>query len=318
VSIVTPSYNQAQFLNDTIVSVLKQDYPNIEYFIIDGASSDGSIDVIKIYKNQLAYWESEPDRGQCHAINKGFSRSQGEIIAWLNSDDIYKPGAVEQVVDVFRKHPNAIAVVGACDLVNAQREKIGCKQPVGFETDRLLRGGVVPGQPAVFMKREIFEQHGGLREDLHYVLDWEYWLRISIAYSPDQIVLLDHVLAEARIWTGNKTSIGRGEDGIGESSLNASERRKVLDDLFDSPELPTDIRKWTHVAYSHTYWHQARMELRAGNLQSARKHFVKAYKLAPKEYQKGDFIASIGGTFLGYSMSKKIKNIYLGLSYKSG
>ena len=310
VSIVTPSYNQAQFLEETIISVLQQDYPSIEYIIIDGASTDGSVDIVRQYEDRLAYWVSEPDRGQCHAINKGFARAQGAIIAWLNSDDVYRPGAIRQVVEAFRDHPGSVAVVGACALVDAGRNVFSCKQPTGFAPERLLRGGGVPGQPAVFLRRQVLEKIGGLREDLHYVLDWEYWLRVGMHYSSDQVVLLDSVLAEARIWLGNKTSIGLGETATSDSQLNAIERRKVLDDLYAAPELPTELRRLKHVAYSFTYWGQAKQEFRMGQSGAARRDLIKAYQVAPDVHSLIDLFLFVAGTYLGYPMCKRLRCVY--------
>ncbi len=112
VSIITPSYNQARFIEQTIQSVLSQDYPNLEYLIVDGGSSDGSLEIIRRYSSQLAWWVSEPDHGQTDAINKGFAHAHGEIFAWLNSDDTYLPGAVTHAVAALQAHPQAYA--GVC------------------------------------------------------------------------------------------------------------------------------------------------------------------------------------------------------------
>ncbi len=108
VSIITPSYNQVQYLEDTIQSVIQQDYPNIEYIVVDGGSTDGSLEVIERYKNKLAWWVSEPDQGQADAINKGFRKASGEIIAWLNSDDLYLPGAISSAVELFQENPHRV------------------------------------------------------------------------------------------------------------------------------------------------------------------------------------------------------------------
>jgi glycosyltransferase involved in cell wall biosynthesis len=115
VTIVTPSYNQDQFLEQTIVSVLNQDYPRIEYLIIDGGSTDGSVEIIRRYENRLAFWVSESDRGQSHAVNKGLQRANGEILGWLNSDDVYCPGAVRAAVDFLELHPDVALMYGGAD-----------------------------------------------------------------------------------------------------------------------------------------------------------------------------------------------------------
>ena len=117
VSIITPSYNQVQYLEDTIQSVIQQDYPNIEYFVVDGGSTDGSLEIIERYKNKLAWWVSEPDQGQADAINKGFRKASGEIIAWLNSDDLYLPGAISSAVELFHENPTSGVIYG--DAVSA-------------------------------------------------------------------------------------------------------------------------------------------------------------------------------------------------------
>src|SRR5512134_129792 len=120
ISIVTPSFNQGKYLERTIRSVIEQDYPNLEYIIIDGGSTDESVEIIRKYEKHLAYWVSEPDRGQSHAINKGFDRATGEIFGWLNSDDWYVPGALKAVAEAFAANPEAGAVVGAGEMVDEE------------------------------------------------------------------------------------------------------------------------------------------------------------------------------------------------------
>jgi len=312
VSIVTPSYNQAQFLEETIKSVLQQDYPNIEYIIIDGLSVDRSVDIIRKYEDQLAYWVSEQDRGQCHAINKGFARAQGVIIAWLNSDDLYRPGAIRAVVKSFSDHPDAVAVIGGCVLVDAERKGFSYKKPVDLNPQRLLCGGGIPGQPAVFFRRELSEKVGGLREDLHYVLDWEYWLRVGMHYSQDQVVLLDRIIAEIRIWLGNKTSNGytiRTKDRAGSQQLNIDERFKVLKDIFSKQQLRKELRKLESTAYSRAYWRKAKYEHRDGLSSAARRNFIKAYQMAPNAYSLVELFLSVAGTYLGFTTIEHIRNV---------
>jgi len=126
ISIVTPSYNQVQFLEETILSVLNQDYPNIEYIVIDGGSTDGSVDIIRKYADRLAYWVSEPDRGQAHAINKGFARATGDLLGWLNSDDLYLPGALSAVAEAYADNPGCLI---AANVINFD-EHTGAEQLV--------------------------------------------------------------------------------------------------------------------------------------------------------------------------------------------
>ncbi|WP_322508462.1 glycosyltransferase family 2 protein, partial [Anaerolinea sp.] len=125
VNIVTPSFNQARFLEETMLSVLHQDYPHIEYIVVDGGSTDGSVDIIRRYADRLAWWVSEPDRGQTDAINKGFAHAHGEILAWLNSDDTYQPGAVRAAVEALEKHPEAAMVYGDAHYIDENGRVIG-------------------------------------------------------------------------------------------------------------------------------------------------------------------------------------------------
>ena len=149
VTIVTPSFNQAPYLETTIRSVLEQDYPNIEYIVMDGGSNDGSAEIIKRYADRLAYWESEKDKGQTDAINKGFARSHGEILAWLNSDDILYPHAVREAVDYLTSHPECGLVYGNSDFIDAQGKVIGRFNAKQTDYRKLQQGYVhIPQQSA--------------------------------------------------------------------------------------------------------------------------------------------------------------------------
>jgi len=189
VSIITPSFNQAGFLEQTIQSVFSQNYPNLEYWIMDGGSTDGSVDIIKKYAHRLAGWVSEKDRGQADAINKGFARATGEVIAWINSDDYYLPGAIARAVAELQKHPGCSLVYS--DVVSVD----GAGQPFNVMTydhwglDELLQFNIL-GQPGVFMRRSVLEQSGTLDLSYTYLLDHHLWLRVAqvapVHYVPEQ------------------------------------------------------------------------------------------------------------------------------------
>jgi glycosyltransferase involved in cell wall biosynthesis len=152
ISIITPSYNQAAYLEQTLRSVLEQDVPGMEYIVIDGASTDGSVEIIQRYANRLAYWISEKDRGQAEAINKGFARAKGEIVAWLNSDDYYLPGAVAAALKAFDENPDVVLVYADMLAVDEQGQTTNELKYRSLTLEDLLCFQII-GQPAVFMRR---------------------------------------------------------------------------------------------------------------------------------------------------------------------
>ncbi len=178
ISIVTPSYNQARYLPETIESILRQGYPNLEYIIIDGGSTDGSVEVIRRYQAHLAYWVSEKDSGQSEAINKGFRKATGEIFNWINSDDVLFPGALERIARAWLDHPGAALIVGDHARADARR---GIFLVSGAASRRACspRGWVMPlGQQSTFVASRVFRDVGGVREDLHCIMDTELYYRI--------------------------------------------------------------------------------------------------------------------------------------------
>jgi len=191
VSITTPSYNQGEYIEDTIKSVIEQDYPNLEYIIIDGGSNDNSVEIIKKYADLYPFirWVSEKDRGQSHAINKGFRRSTGEIVAWLNSDDVYATNAIKNQVKLLQNNPDVILVYGDAiieDEVTGIKEKFKSAEP--FDYYRLIHVNHMIMQPTTFWRRQLFDKIGYLDESLNFTMDWEFWIRAGkehkILYNP--------------------------------------------------------------------------------------------------------------------------------------
>jgi glycosyltransferase involved in cell wall biosynthesis len=200
VSIVTPSLNQARFIRETIESVLGQDYPRLEYFVVDGGSTDGTVAILEEYGDRLA-WVSEADRGQAHAINAGWQRARGSVIAYLNSDDCYLPGAVRRAVAALEAHPEAGAVYGEGDHVDEAGRVIERYPTEPFSLGRLEETCFVC-QPTVFLRRDVVERVGWLDESLRYCMDYDLWIRVG-RVAP--FVRLPDLLARSRLHPGSKT-----------------------------------------------------------------------------------------------------------------
>ena len=209
ISIVTPSLNRGGYIEETIRSVLLQGYQNLEFIVIDGGSTDGSVEIIEKYSPWLAHWVSEPDRGQGHAINKGMAAATGEIFAYINSDDIYLPGALHAVAAGFRKRPEVDLVHGGCRIMDQEGQSTGERWGDIETIDQILnlwevwwgRRNFV--QPEVFWTRRIAEMVGPFREDLYFVMDYDYWMRILAAGG--QVSRVDRLLAAFRITPDQKS-----------------------------------------------------------------------------------------------------------------
>jgi len=194
ISVITPSFNQGKFIERTLRSVLLQNYPSLEYIVIDGGSTDNTIEVIRRYESHLAFWVSEPDRGQSHAINKGFSIATGQVLCWLNSDDFYLPDTLRTVGQMLADGGNVYAIAGHCLKVYDDG-----RPPVllegQFQTRRRLLEfwkGYQMHQPAIFWRREVFQKVGPLDERLHLIMDFDYWARITEHFD---IATVDQTLA---------------------------------------------------------------------------------------------------------------------------
>lgn len=204
VSIVTPTFNMGRFLAETIDSVLSQDYPNIEYIVLDAASTDNTVEILQDYERRYPgrlTWTSEPDGGQSDAVNKGFLRSHGEIFTFLNSDDTYLPGAVSRAVEAFQANPS-VAVVYGDAYYTAEDNSVIRRYPVDPYDFHRLGSLCHICQPAAFLRASAFREAGMLDTNLHLTLDYDLWLKISARHP---MLKVDRFFAKSRMWADNKT-----------------------------------------------------------------------------------------------------------------
>jgi glycosyltransferase involved in cell wall biosynthesis len=180
-TIITPSYNQGDHLEKTILSVIEQDYPLVEYLVIDGGSTDHSVDIIKKYEDRIDFWISEPDRGQSHAINKGLERATGEIISWINSDDQLLPGALTRAAQYFEQDPSLYLLHGKSIIQGPDAEFT--KGAIMQDIEARLLAGLPYPQPASFFLRKIFDEFGPLEENLHFGMDYDLLMRVHLNYK---------------------------------------------------------------------------------------------------------------------------------------
>ena len=204
VAIVTPSYNQAEFLEETIRSVLLQGYPKLSYAIMDGGSTDGSVAIIQKYAPWLDHWVCEPDGGQAAAIDKGFQRIEGEILTWLNSDDVLAPGAVWAAVDAFRCNPTAVLVYGDAEMINREGTHLGRVREVGMcDRQYLLTQSNAIVQPSAFFLRTAYETAGKLNHTLYWALDYDLWIRLT---EHGALIYVPQTWSQTRLYREAKTS----------------------------------------------------------------------------------------------------------------
>ncbi len=304
ISVVTPSFNQGQFLEETILSVLGQDYPNVEYRVMDGGSTDGSAEIIRRYADRLAFWTSQPDGGQADAINKGWADSTGEILAYLNADDRYTPGAVSAVARLFQQHPEVGIVYGSCTSNLPDKETKHLYQPPEFSLKRLLLENFIP-QPTVFIRRSVLDQVGFLDERLRYCLDYDLWLRCAVAGVQFRR-LSGSALAHFRVWFGSKTS--QDADGW------VAERLLVLERAFSNqtavgririPKTYLEARSYVTVAYGVSL---------SGDLKSARRFLGKAFQATPAVLRDPQFFRVGASVLLGHRGSQMVRRAKWALS----
>ncbi|HEY5269034.1 MAG TPA: glycosyltransferase family 2 protein [Anaerolineales bacterium] len=269
VSIVTPSYNQGRFLEATLRSVLEQDYPNIEYLVVDGASTDGSVDIIRRYADSLTWWVSEKDSGQSEAINKGLRRARGEIVGWLNSDDVYLPGAVSAAIAAFRSSPDAAVVYGDALAIDTDGRTFNVMHARQYSLVDLMAFNIIC-QPAAFMRRSVLEQVNYLNPAYHLLMDNLLWMNIA-RVAP--LIYVPQAWAAARYHDQAKNRT-RG-------AAYGREAKMLIDDLKFQPEFAEIIAAEEKRIWAGVNRFEAFYLTDAGQPRNALRAYGRAFRLHP-------------------------------------
>lgn len=269
VSIVTPSFNKGPYIEETILSIRNQTYKNIEHIVIDGGSTDETLSILKKYSNNLV-WISEPDLGQSDAINKGWKLAKGDIIAYLNADDTYLPDAVGIAVNFFLKHPETGMIYGdgilsdekGRFLMNFTAGEFNLKNLI-FCQDNIL-------QPAVFLRKTVFETIGDVDADLHLAMDLDYWIRTGLRYKVNYI---PQQLATAKIYQDAKSSE--------QMHKYVKEYEHILEKAFSNPQLPSDIKLIEKEAFNFVYVKGGLDYLHIKMGREGMRYLWKAFRMSP-------------------------------------
>jgi glycosyltransferase involved in cell wall biosynthesis len=281
ISIITPSYNQGQYIEQTINSILNQNYPNLEYIIIDGCSTDDTIAIIEKYSKHITYWESNKDNGQSDAINKGLQKATGEIINWLNSDDLLTENSLFEIANEFRQN-NPDILCGYCDYFSSdplfspfRHRTVLCKDA----EFTLLRGEI--NQPSMFYKASIFKALAGVNIDLNCVMDLDLFYRYLLSYGQQKIMLSDKIFSNFRMHNGSKTS-----------SLEnrfIDERKILLNSIISISDLPERLKHT--LKYNDDVLHNYNIDNRFFNISKCLLHII--HEKYFDVFKKGDYISTL-------------------------
>lgn len=288
VSIVTPSYNKGAYVEATIQSVLSQTHANVEYIVMDGGSTDGTLDIVRRYEDRLR-WISEPDKGQADAINKGWRMCTGEILAYLNADDTYFPWTVQTVVDFFAANPDVDMVYGHCQFIDDKGAGLRTVPTGDFDLPSLITGPNTVPQPTVFFRRKVLDDTGYLNVNLHMGLDYDFAIRVAIKH---RVRFLPRLLATYRLCAGTKT--------VSNFPAFGPDVLAIMKGLYAQPDLPPDVARVRSAAFRNAYFMNGLYWWETGQIGKARSDFLKALRLDPVGAAKTKlFILYLATSFLG-------------------
>ncbi|WP_251952454.1 glycosyltransferase family 2 protein [Salinibacter ruber] len=269
ISLVMPSYNQARFLETAIWSVVQQDYPRLEFVVRDGGSTDGSVEIIKEYEDQITEWSSKPDGGQAAVINEEWDRASGELLGWLNSDDVLAPGGLHAIGRAAKEHPEAVLFFGDCMIIDEDGNRDHVVRKEGFDRETLLKGKSF-AQPSVFMRKSVLDEVGLLDDSLTYALDWSYFLKVLWTYPESRIKHVPSIISCSREYEGTKSRTGLVDEG--------EERREKIQEYLDEGILPYEERVKRR-GLAGTYWKQGTNQFLAGRYADAFRSAIQATKV---------------------------------------
>ena len=271
VTLVTPSYNQAEFLRETIESVLAQDYAPIEYAVVDGGSTDGSVEIIEAYADRLAWWTTGPDGGQAAALNAAFDRASGTYLGWINSDDTLLPGAVTRAVAVLDSRPEAVLAYGGVVHTDAASRHGRYFPPVVLSIEERLRTWThMIAQQGSLFRRTAWERAGPLSTERYYTFDTEFFLKLGLV---GELVPIDAPQGTYRFHDDSFS--------VADPVRRADDHVALVEELFARGDLPPHLRRHEREARAYAYLWAARLYAEGGDRARTRRYYLRALRRAP-------------------------------------
>lgn len=294
VSIITPSLNKGRFIEETILSVKNQTYPRIEHIVIDGGSTDETLNILRKYGDG-PIWVSESDKGMYDASNKGLRMVKGEILGWLMADDTYMPQAVETAVKLLLESPDVAMVYGKCNFIDEDGNVIREFPSEPFDLARLVRGPNIIPSPTVFFKKEIINSVGHFDTNLYMSADYDLFIRIGLKYGIEYIPKL---LATYRLYPGTKTT--------GEFYKFGPDLIYIFDKLYSNNDIPKKLWAVRRQSYGWAHFLIARHYYKLHQIKEARRHLTKALMLRPQYLKERWALNYLAIAFLGFGTTQMI------------